>query len=121
MRRLEYDTRFFTTAALLGLFLLCQFLLRTSYWGGGLCTPKLVNPSDPIPADSYPLYTRTEFGFPLQFIAVTHDGCFSDRKTEIEWNVPLLLVDILIACVLGSLPYIIPQALKQLKQQRSRE
>ena len=102
------DVRFFATSIVLVIFLLFQFLFRATFWGGGLCTMNLTDPTKPPPPDSYPLYTRTTFGWPLGFIAVSEEGCFDERKSKVDWNIPFLLIDALAAGGIVALPYGIP-------------
>jgi hypothetical protein len=116
MRRIVLNVKFYATVIVVVLLLLCQFLFRTTFWGGGLCTTSLLAPNTPIPTNAYSSYTGTAFGFPLNFIMVSEDGCFNNRKTQIEWNFSFLLIDALLIGCIGALPYGIPSLWQRMRR-----
>jgi hypothetical protein len=115
MKKHLLNVRFFSTVVILSLFVLFQFLSQITYSLGGMCNPSLFDSSKS--PQSYPAYTGIFFGFPLTFISVIRDGC-SDDSIKTEWNIPSLLIDILVIGFIGALPYEISWLLKRLKRQR---
>ncbi|MFN3491913.1 MAG: hypothetical protein ACK40V_06800 [Anaerolineales bacterium] len=117
MKRNLLDVRFFSTAIILVLFVLFQFLFQTTYSLAGMCNSSLLDFTKPL--QSYPAYTGTFFGFPLTFISVIRDGC-SDDSTKTEWNFPSLLIDIFVIGFTGALPYEISWLSKRLKHRKTK-
>ena len=119
MKRIVLDVRFYITVTILFLLLLCQFLTRTTiFWGR--CNPSLSDPTGPVPTDSYLLdLGTTVVGWPFNFVAVSVEGCFNDRKTQTEWNIPFFLIDILLIGSIGALPYGIPWLWQRLGHQKT--
>ena len=113
MRKSVFDIRFCTTVILLSLFLLCQLLFPVTSWAGALCVNSLQNP-----AESHSFYESSSYGLPLPFITVGQEGCFGSRRSFTEWYIPFLLIDVVVMCFIGALPYILPPLWRRIKHQR---
>jgi len=78
------------------LFILTQFISRTPSSGGAWCAPYLGAPVEL----GHPAYQFADYGFPLPFVTVVKEDCFTAQSTTYEWS-PGLGVDILLLVLLA--------------------
>lgn len=78
------------------LFILSQFISRTTFSGGAWCAPYLGAPVEL----GHPAYQFVDYGFPLPFVTVVKENCFTAQSTKYEWS-PGLGVDILLLLLLA--------------------
>jgi hypothetical protein len=117
MKRGVFDARFKASVSLLLIFFVCQYLFRISSWAGGLCSTSLRNGED-SQAESHPYSEGTVYGFPLPFIGIGYEGCFSDRQLMTRLFYPFLLVDIIALVGIGALPYILPPLWRRIRHRK---
>lgn len=72
-----------------GLFVLAQFYVQRIGSGGGWCTPYLDAPQEL----GHPAYEYVSYGFPISFVTVAKENCFSQQSTTYEWFLPGIGVD----------------------------
>jgi hypothetical protein len=79
------------------LFVLCNLLLVETGSAGVMCVRDLANPGE----DDEPTGYTSIYGFPWKFLVVTTEGCFDDRRTQVDWQVEGLVADVVIFIALG--------------------
>lgn len=71
------------------LLVLAQFAFPRVSTGGGWCLPYFDAPLEM----GYPSYQFTGYGFPIQFVTVAKQECFSQKSVSLEWFPPGILID----------------------------
>ena len=71
------------------LFLLMQFVFVRASSGGGWCSPYLDAPTEL----GHPAYQFSRYGFPIEFLTVAKEDCFTAQSTTYEWDPIGLIVD----------------------------
>ena len=93
---------------LLILFIACQFVFRQTWHAGGMCIHILPDgPEFPSPEGGHPLIEGSRVGWPIPFLVKVYEGCFDERQSQVKWNIPFLLLDLLVMVGLVVLPHIV--------------
>lgn len=82
-----------------------QFMFQQISTGGGWCKPSLDAPAE----QGFYAYQFTRYGFPVSFITVVKEECFSEPSITYEWFPPGIVID-------GLLPGIVLYVWFQQKQ-----
>lgn len=72
-----------------GLFVLSQFYVQRIGSGGGWCSPYLDAPQEL----GHPAYEFVSYGFPISFVTIAKENCFSLQSSTYEWSVPGITID----------------------------
>ena len=74
---------------LVALLILAQVSFREIRSGGGWCSPYLDAPLEL----GHPARQFVSYGFPIPFVTVIKDNCFSAQSTTYEWFFPGIVID----------------------------
>ncbi len=73
-------------------FLLAQFGFQRIESGGAWCTPYLDAPTEL----GHFVYRFVSYGFPMPFVTIAKENCFSQQSTTYEWFLPGVTLDSLL-------------------------
>jgi fucose 4-O-acetylase-like acetyltransferase len=80
----------------IALLVIAQFAFPQVSAGGGWCMPSFDAPTEL----GHPSYQFRTYGFPVQFVTLATEECFSEQSSTLEWFFPGIVIDSLLSGII---------------------